>query len=258
MPRCPFEHPVFHILLLFGAGFLGGAMNAAAGGGSFVTFPALISAGVPSVVANATSTVALFPGAFASAYAFRRDFRAFEAVSLPVMLAVSLTGGVAGALLLIFSPASFFDMLVPWLLLFGALVFAFGRQAGVALRRVVRLGRSALLATQFLLGVYGGYFGGAVGIMMMAAWSIFGLSDIRAMSAARTLLVGATNAVAVVCFVIAGLVWWPQALLMLVAAVAGGYGGARLARAVDPDRLRAGITVFNFLIAAAVFWRAYG
>ncbi len=233
-------------------------MNAAAGGGSFVTFPALISVGVPSVVANATRTVALFPGAFASAYAFRRDFRAFEAVSLPVMLAVSLTGGVAGALLLIFSPASFFDMLVPWLLLFGALVFAFGRQAGVALRRVLRLGRTALLATQFLLGVYGGYFGGAVGIMMMAAWSIFGLSDIRAMSAARTLLVGATNAVAVVCFVIAGLVWWPQALLMLVAAVAGGYGGARLARAVDPDRLRTAITIFNFLIAAAVFWQAYG
>jgi uncharacterized membrane protein YfcA len=249
---------VFHVLLLFGAGFLGGAMNAAAGGGSFVTFPALISVGVPSVVANATRTVALFPGAFASAYAFRRDFRAFEAVSLPVMLAVSLTGGVAGALLLIFSPASFFDMLVPWLLLFGALVFAFGRQAGVALRRVLRLGRTALLATQFLLGVYGGYFGGAVGIMMMAAWSIFGLSDIRAMSAARTLLVGATNAVAVVCFVIAGLVWWPQALLMLVAAVAGGYGGARLARAVDPDRLRTAITIFNFLIAAAVFWQAYG
>ena len=248
---------MLHVLLLFGAGLLGGAMNAAAGGGSFVTFPALISAGVPPVIANATSTVALFPGAFASAYAFRRDFRRFEAVSLRTMMVVSLIGGVAGALLLIFSPASIFDRLVPWLLLFGAVVFAVGRQAGVVLRRYVRLGRSALLATQFLLGVYGGYFGGAVGIMMMAAWSIFGLSDIRAMSAARTLLVGATNAVAVVCFVIAGLVWWPQALLMLVAAVSGGYGGARVARRVDPDRLRAGITVFNFAIAAAVFYRAH-
>jgi uncharacterized membrane protein YfcA len=247
---------VLSYLLLFGAGILAGAMNAAAGGGSFVTFPALISAGVPSVIANATSTLALFPGTFASAYAFRHDFRRFEAVSLPTMLGVSLIGGVA--LLLIFSPASIFDRLVPWLLLFGAVVFAFGRQAGVALRRHVRLGRTALLATQFLLGVYGGYFGGAVGIMMMAAWSIFGLSDIRAMSAARTLLVGATNAVAVVCFVFAGLIWWPQALLMLVAAVAGGYGGARLARRADPDRLRAGITVFNFVITAAVFYRTYG
>ncbi len=246
-----------HALLLFGAGLLAGAMNAAAGGGSFVTFPALISAGVPSVIANATSTVALFPGAFASAYAFRHDFRRFDSVSLRTMLVVSVTGGVAGALLLIFSPASIFDELVPWLLLFGAVVFAFGRQAGVALRRVVRLGRSSLLATQFVLGIYGGYFGGAVGIMMMAAWSIFGLSDIRAMSAARTLLVGATNAVAVVCFVFAGLVWWPQALLMLVAAVAGGYAGARVARRVDPDRLRAAITVFNFLVTAAVFWRTY-
>jgi uncharacterized membrane protein YfcA len=249
---------MFHVLLLFGAGLLAGAMNAAAGGGSFVTFPALISAGVPSVVANATSTVALFPGAFASAYAFRHDFRRFESVSLPMMLGVSVAGGVAGAFLLIFSPASIFDALVPWLLLFGALAFAFGRQAGVALRRVVRLGRTALLATQFVLGVYGGYFGGAVGMMMMAAWSVFGMSDILAMSAARTLLTGALNAVAVVCFIVAGLVWWPQALLMVVAATAGGYGGARLARRVDPVRLRTAITGFNFLVTAAVFYRTYG
>jgi uncharacterized membrane protein YfcA len=213
---------------------------------------------VPSVIANATSTVALFPGAFASAYAFRHDFRRFEAVSLPMMLVVSLAGGVAGALLLIFSPASIFDALVPWLLLFGALAFAFGRQAGVALRRVVRLGRSALLVAQFVLGVYGGYFGGAVGIMMMATWSVFGMSDIRAMSAARTLLTGTLNAVAVVCFIIAGLVWWPQALLMLVAAVGGGYVGARVARRVDPVRLRAAITAFNFLMTAVVFYRTYG
>jgi uncharacterized membrane protein YfcA len=249
---------VSHAVLLFGAALLAGAMNAASGGGSFVTFPALISAGVPSVIANATSTVALFPGNFASAFGFRHDFRRFEAVSLRALMAVSLAGGVAGALLLIFSPASVFDGLVPWLLLFGALAFAFGRQAGVALRRVMRLGRTSLLATQFVLGVYGGYFGGAVGIMMMAAWSVFGLSDIRAMAAARTLLTGALNSVAVVCFVIAGLVWWPQALLMLVAAVAGGYGGARLARRVDPERLRTAVTVFNFLITAAVFYRTYG
>jgi len=249
---------VWHALLLFGAGLLAGAMNAAAGGGSFVTFPALISAGVPSVIANATSTVALFPGSFASAYAFRQDFKRFEAVSLPTMLAVSLAGGMAGALLLIFSPASIFDGLVPWLLLFGALAFAFGRQAGVVLRRVIRLGRTSLLVAQFLLGVYGGYFGGAVGIMMMAAWSIFGMTDLLAISAARTLLTGSLNAVAVVCFVVAGLVWWPQALLMMVAAVAGGYGGARLARRVDPDRLRVAITAFNFLVTAAVFYRAYG
>src|SRR5271165_2236636 len=245
-------------LLLFAAGLLAGAMNAAAGGGSFVTLPALISTGVPSVIANATSTVALFPGDFASAYAFRHDFRRFEAVSLCTMLAVSVAGGVVGALLLIFLPSAVFDRLVPWLLLFGAVVFAIGRQTGLALRRAIRLGRSSLLMAQFVLGIYGGYFGGAVGIMMMAAWSLFGQSDIRALSATRTLLVGATNAVAVVCFVIAGLVWWPQALLMLVAAVAGGYGGARLARRVDPHRLRMAVTVFNFLITAAVFYRFYG
>jgi uncharacterized membrane protein YfcA len=248
---------LWHGVLLLAAGLLAGAMNAAAGGGSFVTFPALLSAGVPSVAANATSTVALFPGAFASAYAFRTDFRRFQGVSVTTLLVISMIGGLLGAVLLLATPSGIFDALVPWLLLLGAVAFAVGRQAGAALRRMVRIGTPALLVAQFVLGVYGGYFGGAVGIMMMAVWSIFGMSDIRAISGARTLIVGATNAVAVVCFVAAGIVWWPQALLMMVAAVVGGYGGARLARLVPPERLRAGITLFNFAITAAVFWRFY-
>ncbi len=247
-----------HGELLFGAGFLAGAMNAAAGGGSFVTLPTLVFAGVPSVAANASSTVALFPGSFASAWAYRDDFVPFELISLRKMLAVSLTGGIAGALLLLVTSASTFDRIVPWLLLVGTLAFAFGNRAGLLLRRYIRIDARLMFICQFFLGVYGGYFGGAVGIMMMATWNLFGITDIKAMNATKTLVVGATNAVAVVCFVAAGKIWWPQTLVMLSAAVLGGYVGARLARRLPPQRIRLGICIFNALITAVFFVRTFG
>ena len=244
-----------NFILLLVAGLVAGAMNAAAGGGSFVTLPAMIFAGVPSIEANASSTVALFPGAGASVFAYRHDFKPFEFLSLRVMLAVSMLGGLLGALLLLLTPAKRFDVIVPWLLLAGTLVFAFGARAGALLRRVVRIGPLTVLCVQFLLGIYCGYFGGAVGIMTLAVWSLLGMTDIRAMNATKTLVVGATNAVAVVCFILAGKIWWPQTTVTLVAAVVGGYGGARFARQVPPERLRFGISVFNFVITAVFFWR---
>ncbi len=230
-------------------------MNAMAGGGSFVTFPALVFTGVPSVNANVTSTVALFPGSFASAWAYRAEFSATEGLSVRALLPVSLVGGLVGALLLLFTPVHTFDSVVPWLLLLGTLAFAFGRQAGAALRKVVRIGPAILQAGQFLLAIYGGYFGGAVGLMMMAVWSLFGAQDIHAMNAAKTLLVGATNTVAVVCFVLAGDVWWQPALVMLAGAVLGGYGGARLARRLDPRLIRLGITMVNVAMTVVFFLR---
>jgi uncharacterized membrane protein YfcA len=243
-------------ILLSIAGAVAGAMNAAAGGGSFVTLPALIFAGLPSVEANASSTVALFPGAMASAFAYRDDFRPFELVSLRLLMFVSLVGGLVGALILLRTPSKTFDAIVPWLLLVGTLVFAFGARAGVWLRRHVRIGPRTLLGCQFLLGIYCGYFGGAVGIMTLATWSLLGMTDIRAMNATKTLLVGATNAVAVVCFIIAGKIWWEQTCVVLFAAILGGYGGARLARRLPPHQLRLAITVFNLLITAVFFLRA--
>ena len=121
------------------------------------------------------------------------------------------------------------------------------------LRRVVRIGRSTLLCCQFFLGIYCGYFGGAVGIMTLAVWSLLGMTDIKAMNATKTLVVGATNAIAVVCFILAGKVWWPQTVVMLIAAIVGGYGGARFARRLPAQRLRRGITVFNFMITCIFF-----
>ena len=245
-------------LVLFVAGFFAGAMNAAAGGGSFVSFPALVLAGVPSVAANMTSTVALFPGSFASAYAYRNDFRPFEKVSLKLLLAISLVGGGVGALLLAFTSARTFDALVPWLLLTGTLAFAFGKSAGEWLRSRVQISPAIMMGAQFLLGIYGGYFGGAVGIMMMATWSLFAANDLNALNAAKSVIVGSTNAVAVAFFVVVGTVFWLQALIMAAAAILGGYIGARIVRKIDQRRLRIGITCLNCAITAAFFWRIYG
>jgi uncharacterized protein len=244
-------------LILFGAGLLAGALNAAAGGGSFVTIPALVFAGLPSVAANASSTVALLPGTLASAWAWRRDFRAFEGVPLRTLLSISLGGGLAGALLLLATPQRAFDALLPWLLLAATLVFAFGRQLGTALRRRVPVGPGTVLGAQVVLSVYAGYFGGGVGIMMMAVWSVLGQADVKAMSAARTLLVSAANAVAVLCFAAAGPVRWPETLVMLVAAAVGGYAGARLARRMPGPLLRRFVIAFGAAMTAVFFWRVW-
>ncbi len=244
-----------NLLLLAGAGFLAGAMNAAAGGGSFVSFPAMIFAGVPPVYANASSTVALFPGAVTSGWAYRNLLGGIGAVTLPALLIVSVIGGLLGAVLLLATPQSAFNALVPWLLLLATVAFAFGRQVGVALRRMVHIGRITTLAAQFLLAIYGGYFGGAVGIMMMAVWSLLSSSDLRQMNPTKTVLVGAMNGMAVLYFIAAGAVVWPQTLAMLFAAALGGYAGARVAMRLDQRWLRAGVIAISSVITASFFWR---
>lgn len=243
-------------ILIFSVGLMAGAMNSVAGGGSFITFPALVFLGVPSVSANATSTVALFPGSLAGAWAYRGESRTFTGAPLKAMIGASLTGGLTGALLLYTTPTNIFDRLIPWLLVMGTLAFAFGPKAGLLVRRKVDVGPGALLVGQAVLAVYGGYFGGAVGIMMMAVWSVFGITDIRSMNAVKTLLVGMTNSAAVLCFAATGLVWWEQSGIMLVGAVIGGYSGARCARRIDPHRLRTGITLFNVVMSAVFIIRS--
>ena len=245
-------------LLVFGAGLVAGAMNSAAGGGSFLTIPALVYAGVPAVSANMTSTVALFPGAFASAYAWRNDFTDLGGVSIRTLLPVSLLGGICGAILLLVTPSKAFDAVIPWLLLAGWLAFVFGRQIGETISRFVTLGRPGLLVGQFITAIYGGYFGGAVGILMLALWSVFGVHDLKATAGLRSLLVGSLNACAVVLFVSVGAVFWPQALMMLVGGVIGGYVGARVARTIPQTKLKFGISTINACITAAFFWRVYG
>lgn len=246
-----------NILLLLGAGLLAGGMNAVAGGGTFVTLPALVFAGIPAVAANASSTIALFPGTVASTYAYRHDIATMPGLSLPAMLAISVAGGLIGALLLLFTPSASFDRIVPWMLLLGTVVFAFGKQLGEALRRHIQIGQATVAVMQFLLAIYGGYFGAGVGIMMLATWSLFGLTDIKALSGIRTFLVSACNGVAVICFALSSLVWWPQTLVVMVAAIAGGWLGAQVARRLPTAPLRNGIAVFNAVMTAIVFWKMF-
>ncbi|HUO53786.1 MAG TPA: sulfite exporter TauE/SafE family protein, partial [Rhodoblastus sp.] len=233
------------ILLIAGAGFVGGTMNAVAGGGSFVTLPALITAGVPALNANASSTVALVPSALASAYAYRHDFQDFEGVRFRDMALLSVAGGASGALLLEITPQSVFQFLVPFLLLFGTLAFAFGRQAGAYLRERIHITPRMMLVSQFILGIYGGYFGGAVGIMMMAAWSLLTNAPISAMQPARNLLNAAMNAVASILFIIGGLVFWRQTFILFGGAIVGGYFGAHYARKINPVLARLVISCLN-------------
>ena len=244
-----------HILLIAAA--LGaGLMNSVAGGGSFLTFPALVFTGVPSIIANATSTVALFPGALASAWAYRQDFKSLERIPLKPALIVSIAGGVAGALLLLFTSQKTFDLTIPWLLLGATACFALGPGIMNKLKRQNWMDTRTLLALQFMVGIYGGYFGGAVGIIMLAVWTLAGMRDIHAMNGGRTLLGGVMNAAAVVCFIIAGKIWWLQTSMMLIAAVAGGYAGARFARRVSPALVRGIIIVVSTIVTAAFFLRS--
>ena len=249
--------------LLVAAGVVAGTMNALAGGGSFVTFPALIWAGLPPIAANASSTVALVPGATASAFAYTTGVQGTGLVDVGGMpfrrlLAVSVAGGLAGAALLLSTPVTTFDRLIPWLLLLATLTFAFGAQAGAWLRARVHIGPATLVTVQFLLGIYGGYFGGAVGLLMLAAWSLLDRHELKALNPTRVVIVTATNAIAVAAFVAAGEVRWPQTLLVLAGALVGGYGGARLGQ-----RLPAPVTRWITLAIATgmtlvFFRRAYG
>ncbi len=242
-------------LLLAGAAFLAGVMNAIAGGGTFITFPALVFTGVPSVVANASNAVALVPASFASAWAYRHDYQSVENLSLKSMVAVSLVGGVIGAVLLVVTPETTFDALVPWLLLAATLVFAFGPTFIPKLRERYQIGPAALLFLQFLVGIYGGYFGGAMGIVMLAVYSLFGLSNLNAMNAMKATLAGFINGISVFVFVATGNVVWKQTLLMMVFAIVGGYFGAHYGRRLKPIYLRTAIIVISSAVTIAFFIR---
>ena len=243
--------------LLFGAGLLAGTMNALAGGGSFVTLPALIAAGVPSVQANASSTVALWPGGAASAWTFHAGSRPLCGLPLRSMLLATLAGGFIGSVLLLSTSSTAFNAVLPWLMLVATLALAFGRRVGAHLQGRVP-GRAALvLGGQFCLGIYGGYFGGAVGLMMMAVWCVLGEGDVKVLNGPRTLLVTAANTVAVLTFMLAGAVRWPQTLAMLAGGLAGGIAGARLGRIVPAGVTRAMTLCFTLSITVLFFVRAY-
>jgi uncharacterized membrane protein YfcA len=242
--------------MLFLAAAAGGAINSVAGGGSFVSFPALLFAGVPSVPANATNSIALWPGSVASAFAYRRELGDARRELLPLGTA-GFVGGLVGSLLLLKTSERAFVLMIPWLLLFATLLFTFG---GRLARRVGPRAPASVVAgsvLQLLVSIYGGYFGGGMGIMMLAILSILGMTDIHRMNAMKTILGALVNGVAVVAFVVAGAVDWTPGVVMIAGGTLGGYVGAAVARRVDPALVRRLVMAVAWSMTAYFFVKTY-
>jgi uncharacterized protein len=250
------EFPTYLLLCL--SAFVAGAINSVAGGGTLLTFPALMGVVTP-VQANATSTLALMPGSLAGAWGYRRELKNVRRMVL-WLLPPSLIGGYLGALLVTEFPERVFERLVPWLILAAAVLFLIQKPLARWLKAHPHAephgaAVAGVVAFQFLVAVYGGYFGAGIGILMLASLGFMGLGDIHHMNAVKTLLAAVMNAVAVVQFVIRGMVVWRYALAMAAAGIAGGYLGARLARRTPPEYVRAFVIVVGFALAAYYFWK---
>ncbi len=227
------------LFLVAGGAFLAGAMNALAGGGTFFSFPALLAAGVPPVTANASNTVALWPASLSSAWVYRRELAKHRdwVVALTFVAAI---GGIAGGLLLLAISNKAFTQLIPWLLLVATALFAFSKQiSGVVVKTKAHFGihqtddqphSKGGLFFQFLVTIYGGFFGAGQGILTLAALAIQGIENIQELNALKNWISAVTYTVSALTFIIAGAIDWPYTLLMVVTATLGGMVGAHIAR----------------------------
>ena len=238
-----------------------GIMNAIAGGGTLLTFPALLTV-VSPVVANATSTVALVPGSLAGAWGYRAEMRHAGRWTF-LLFWPSVAGGMVGSLLLTWLDPEYFEALVPWLVLIATLLFllqpTLSRLAGIGHEHAPPNGWTVagVVVFQFGVAVYGGYFGAGIGILMLSALSLMGLGDIHRMNALKTILAACINGVSVVVFIMGQIVAWRYALVMAVAAIAGGYLGARLARLMNRNVVRWIVILIGFCLAAVFFHKQY-
>jgi len=240
---------------------LGGALNAVAGGGSFISFPALLFSGVPPIPANATNTIALWVGTTASGGAYRDRLALSRRIMVP-LVATSVIGGVAGAILLLRTPAPTFMKLLPWLMLGATLLFAFGKlltrgaQNGLAHDITTR---ALIVAAVFelIVAVYGGYFGGGVGIMNLAMLAALGMTDIHAMNALKVVLGSVINGVAVIAFIFAKAIVWPQAIVMIIGATVGGYLSAHYAQKLPQPWIRTFVILTGVAMTVYFFAKAY-
>lgn len=249
------------VIFLFFAGALGGALNSVAGGGSFIAFPALLFTGVPPIPANATNTIALWTAAAASGGAYRRRLDMPRRVMVP-LLAVSLMGGLEGAVLLLKTPAHTFMRVLPWLTLGATLLFAFGKKLAGDRKSAIGHEASATALTgatlfQLVVAVYGGYFGGGMGIVMLAMLAALGMTDIHAMNALKSVMGSVINGVAVVAFIVARAVYWKQGVVMIVGGILGGYLGAHYAQKVPQVWIRMLVVVVGAGMTVYFFWKSY-
>lgn len=240
---------------------LAGALNAVAGGGSFISFPALLFTGVPPIPANATNTIAIWTAAVASGGAYRSRLNVPRRVMVP-LLAASLIGGLAGAILLLKTPAQTFMRILPWLTLGATLLFAFGRKLAGSRRSVIEhTSTTAALACatlfQLFVGVYGGYFGGGMGIVMLAMLATLGMTDIHGMNALKTVMGTVINGVAVITFIIAHAVYWKHGIVMIFGGIAGGYFGAHYALKLPQTWVRIFVVLVGTSMTIYFFTQAY-
>lgn len=244
--------------LLAGAAFGAGVLNAIAGGGSFLTFPALVFTGVPPIVANATSALAVSPGYLGSTLGFKSELRELPARRLRREMAIAAVGGLAGAGLLLVTPAKLFSGIVPWLLLLATALFAAGpaiarraQAASAGGHGLTRWREPGLLA----VAIYGGYFNGGLGILLMALYTVAGEPRLATVNALKNLNSLVLSWLSVAAFVLAGAIAWRQGLLMMVAATAGGYLGARWSRRLPAVWVRSGVIVTGLVMSVLFFLR---
>ncbi|KAB8140263.1 sulfite exporter TauE/SafE family protein [Chloroflexia bacterium SDU3-3] len=247
-------------ILLFCAAFIGGTLNSVAGGGSFFTFPSLLFAGIDAKMANATSTIALWPGSLASVLAYREEMGDMRQ-QVRLLAPISMIGGLAGALLLLVTPSDVFEQMLPYLMLVATLLFTFSARITAFVRGLDHRADSPravlvrAVVIQAVISVYGGFFGGGIGILMLAALALMGMEHIHRMNALKALLGSLINGIAVVTFIIAREVEWGPAVIMIVGAILGGYIGAAVARKIDPKVIRSFVIVVGLGISAYLFVR---
>jgi uncharacterized membrane protein YfcA len=252
----------WHEPVIFSAAFAAGMINSVAGGGTLITFPALIWIGRDPIAANVSSTVALWPGSLSALFGYRREMEGSHRW-MALLAGPSLAGGLAGAILLLRTPSHTFAAIVPYLILFATVLFAAQESITRVLRLPVRKGTASgpgfgglgAIAFQFAVSVYGGYFGAGMGILMLAALGLLGLTDIHQMNGLKNLFAVCINFVAAAYFILWGPVIWADAIVMAAGAIAGGYGGAGLARRLGREFVRYAVIVIGLAMGISLLFR---
>ncbi len=248
-----------HAGLLFFAAVVAGAINSVAGGGSFISFPALLFIGIPPVNANATNTVALWPGQVASIGAYRGELRKLPWRSVTPLLITGILGGILGAWVLLRTSQKTFMNLVPWLMLIATLIFMFSGKITQWVRRRAAEQHTTEFATgrgifiQIFIAFYIGYFGAGAGILILAMLALLGMDQIHTMNALKALLTTVSNGVAMLVFVLSHAVYWPETILMIIGSILGGYFGAHFAQKTKPENVRRIVIAIGFVLAAYYF-----
>ena len=254
---------LLELLSLFTAGFLGGILNSIAGGGSFITFPALLFFGVPPISANATNTFASCAGYLSGAYAFRKDLRAHKR-ELPLIILVSLTGGIAGAWLLLQTPEATFREIIPWVLLFATLLFIFGEKLNSALKQLASyhqhasfIGRVLLIFLLLGICIYGGFFNAGLGIIVLSYLTLTGYSNINTMNGLKLLVSSTISLIAIVLFIYNGVIAWQEGISVLLGTLVGGYVAAHVSRKLSQKHIRSFIVMVSCGITSYFFIDMY-